>query len=226
MDHAEATQMSAVERYVLGDLSVSEVEEFERHFFDCPQCSEELRTLAILQDNARVVFSEQSLQPIVASEPAKEPVLVNAPPVYETKATRASWWNLRILIPAVAMLVVAGFLGFEAGERRGGTSPQSVAEFPLYAAARGEETVIAPQAGAKFYTLYMDKTWERDFPSYRAAFVSSGSEKFSTTLPAPVPGQAMHILIPLQALSSGQYVLVISADGGEVARYPFTLRIE
>jgi len=34
---------------MLGDLSVSEVEEFERHFFDCPQCSEELRVLTIFR---------------------------------------------------------------------------------------------------------------------------------------------------------------------------------
>jgi hypothetical protein len=39
MDHSDATGIKAVERYMLGDLSVSEVEEFERHFFDCPQCS-------------------------------------------------------------------------------------------------------------------------------------------------------------------------------------------
>ena len=64
--------MKAVERYVLGDLSVSEVEEFERHFFDCPQCSEELRTLSVLQDNARAVFLEPSPRPIPASLPAAE----------------------------------------------------------------------------------------------------------------------------------------------------------
>ena len=218
MDHSEAVQMGAVERYVLGDLSVSEVEEFERHFFDCPQCSEELGALAMLQDNARVVLAEPGPVPIATSAPAKEP---------EKRARRASWWNFPVLVPALAMLVVAVFAGFEAGERHSAPSPQSVAEFPLYAAARGEETVIAPPSGARFYTLYLDKTWDRDFPSYRAAFVASGSEKFSTTLAPPAPGQAIHILIPLHALSSGRYVLVISGSGGvEVARYPFTLRIE
>jgi hypothetical protein len=222
MDHLDADRTKAVERYVLGDLSVSEVEEFERHFFDCPQCSEELRALAILQETARVVFSEEgSTRPVAAGAPAREPA-----PVHEPMATRARWWNIRIFVPALAMLAVAAFLGFEAGERRFGSAPQTVAEFPLYAAARGEETVIAPPAGARFYTLFLDKTWDRDYPSYRAAFVSAGSEKFSMPLAAPAPGQAIHILVPDQALSSGRYVLVISGDGTEVARYPFTLRIE
>jgi hypothetical protein len=218
MDHSEAVRMSAVERYVLGDLSVSEVEEFERHFFDCPQCSEELGALAMFQDNARAVLAEQGPVPISAGAPAKEP---------EKQAARASWWNFRIFVPALAMLAIAVFAGFEAGERHFSPSPQSVVEFPLYAAARGEETVIAPPAGARFYTLYMDKTWDRDFPAYRAAFVSSGSEKFSTTLAPPAPGQAIHILIPREALPADRYTLTVSSpDGAELARYPFTLRIE
>jgi len=217
MDHSEATKMSAVERYVLGDLSVSEIEEFERHFFDCPQCSEELRILAMFHDNARALFAEQGLQPTTASQPA---------PALSPAAPRASWWNFKIFVPAFAMLAVASFLGFEAGARRSLSSPQTVSEFPLYAAARGEETVIAPPSGAKFYTLYMDKTWDRDFSSYRASFVAAGTEKFSMPLAAPAPGQSIHILVPTQALSSGRYTLIVSADGAEVARYPFTLRIE
>ncbi len=218
MDHSEAVQMSAVERYVLGDLAVSEVEEFERHFFDCPQCSEELKALAMLQDAARAVFSEQSPVPIPAGALAKEP---------EKQAARASWWNFRFFVPALAMLAIVAFAGFEAGEWHLAPSPQSVAEFPLYAAARGEETVIAPPPGAQFYTLYMDKTWDRDFPSYRAAVVSSGSQKFTTTLAPPAPGQPIHILIPREALAAGRYTLIVSSpDGAELSRYPFTLRIE
>lgn len=219
MDHEGAIQMSAVERYVLGDLSVSEVEEFERHFFDCPQCSEELRAVSILQDNARAIFAEPVLEPIPASEPAKENGL-------EPKSPRAGWWNFRIFVPAFAMLAVAAFVGFETGAHRSGVAPQSVAEFPLYAAARGEETVIAPPASARFYTLYMDKTWDGEFASYRASFRSGDAEKFSLDVPAPAPGQAMHILIPAGALASGRYVLTIAAQGNDLARYPFTLRIE
>ena len=76
MDHAEAMQMRAAERYMIADLSVSEVEDFERHFFDCPQCSEELRTLSVLRENARAVFIENSapsIAPVSAPAPTKQP---------------------------------------------------------------------------------------------------------------------------------------------------------
>src|SRR5580658_5432488 len=141
MDHAEAMQMRAVERYMLSDLSVSEVEDFERHFFDCPQCSEELRTLTILQDNARAVFVE----------PVPSPSAASLPPVPVPPGTKAGWWRdlLRptLAVPAFAALVVAVFAGYETGVRHPAEAPHPISAYPLYAASRGEETVIAPPAG-------------------------------------------------------------------------------
>src|ERR1700734_145354 len=101
MDHLDAEKMKAVERYMLGDLSVSEVEEFERHFFDCPQCSEELRTLTMFQENARAVFSEQDVAAVPAS-------------VHVPQST--GWWQrfspqMFSLAAAMACLVIGIFAG-------------------------------------------------------------------------------------------------------------------
>jgi len=232
MDHSEATQMRAVERYMLGDLSVSEVEDFERHFFDCPQCSEELRTLTIFQENARAVLAEPVPSPVAASLP-----VVPVPP-----GTKAGWWRdlkgllwLRpsIAAPAFAALVVALFAGYEVGLRRPVEVPQPISAYPLYAASRGDEPVIAPPAGAEFYSLYMDRTWERDFPSYRAVLQDDpgAAERYAMRLAAPAPDHPIYVLTPMRALSDGRYVLRILGvdDAGketEVARYPFTLRFK
>jgi hypothetical protein len=232
MDHSEAMHMRAVERYMLADLSVSEVEEFERHFFDCPQCSEELRTLTILQDNARAVFVE----------PVPSPVAVSLPAVPVPPGTKAGWWRdikgllwLRpsVAAPAFALLVIALLAGYETGIRRPGMGIQPISAYPLYAASRGEETVIAPPAGAEFYSLYMDRTWERDFPSYKAVLQddAGATERFSMNLTAPAPGRPIYVLTPVRALSDGKHVLRILGidDAGketEVARYPFTLRFK
>jgi hypothetical protein len=77
----------------------------------------------------------------------------------------------------------------------------------------------------------MDRTWDRDFASYQASIRDDAGEKYSMRLDAPAPGQAIHVLIPHGALPNGKYTLVISGIAGpgqntEVARYPFTLRIE
>ena len=35
MDHSEAVQLMATERYLLGELSPDQREAFEEHFFEC-----------------------------------------------------------------------------------------------------------------------------------------------------------------------------------------------
>ncbi|SRR5579883_366560 len=226
MDHPEAIMMKAAERYVLGDLSVSEVEEFERHFFDCPQCSEELRILSVLQENARAVFIEQSPGPLrqPTIEPASE---VQRDRVNLWGRLAAIWRQPWALAPALAGIALAVLAGYEAGVRRQSEAPQSVSTFPLYAASRGEETVVAPPAGAQFYTLYMDRTWDRDDPSYTATLRDDPGNGVRYTMPlgAVKAGQSIQVLLPLHALQAGRYTLVISGnDGSELARYPFTLQ--
>src|SRR5258708_27404854 len=113
MDHSEAITLKAAERYALGDLTVSEVEECERHFFDCPQCSEELRVLTIFQENARAVFREQDLAP--------KPIVMPVP----EKA--ASWWSgwfspslSRQWVVALGALLIGIFGGYSALQLRDG----------------------------------------------------------------------------------------------------------
>src|SRR5215471_3368829 len=115
MDHTEAVRSNAAERYTLGDLPVGEVEEFERHFFECPQCSEELRMLTILAENTRAVFAEHPFR--VAPEPvAQTPAVVSGK--VESKVKESSvvekaraWWKQPWLVPAFAALALAVFTG-------------------------------------------------------------------------------------------------------------------
>jgi anti-sigma factor RsiW len=222
MDHLDADKTKAVERYMLGDLSVSEVEEFERHFFDCPQCSEELRVLTIFQENARAVFGEQDPAPI--------------PPSVPVPKSAAGWWRgfsplfwKQPWAVALAALVIGIFTGYMAFTMREGV--QAVGEYPLYAQARGEETMVSPAARSKIYVVYFDKTWESDYASLRAVVRdASGVEQFSVSVPPVAPGEAFHIKVPTRKLSPGKYLLVMMGSNGdkesELAQFPYTLQIK
>jgi Putative zinc-finger len=218
MDHLDAAQNKAVERYMLGDLTASEVEEFERHFFDCPQCSEELRALTMFRENARAVFLEPNSAPV--------PAAVTVP------KSAGGWWAgfspLRFSMGmALGALVVGLFVGFVAFRSK--DSVLAVSAYPLYAQARGEETVVAPAAGSKFYMLYLDHTWDGDYPHPRAVLLDeAGTEKFAVPVKVGADGDAVHVLVPIRQLSAGKYVLVMrSGDDrdSELARCPFTLKL-
>jgi anti-sigma factor RsiW len=68
MDHAEAARRFAAEQYLLGELPEADRDEFEAHFFECPECAEALATGAKLVANARAVFREP------ATREGREPV--------------------------------------------------------------------------------------------------------------------------------------------------------
>jgi hypothetical protein len=220
MDHAEAIRHNAAERYAIGDLPLAEVEEFERHFFECPQCSEELRALSILASDARAVFLEPPPAPVTA--PVADPV---RPPAVE-KVT--AWWRQPwILGPAFAAVAVAITLSVSPGLHQSSGKIEQVSAFPLFASSRGSETPVTPAADSASYTLYMDKTWEGSSDSYHAVIrdEAGNAERASFTLKDAGPGRFLEISIPTRALAAGRYVLVVRDKDQDLARYPFTLRL-
>jgi hypothetical protein len=224
MDHTEAARSNALERYVIGDLPVAEVEEFERHFFECSQCSEELRALTILAANARAIFAE-SPAPVVSAPPVAAPA-----PQPRVKDKVKAWWREPwVFGPAFAALAVVAFLSFAPGMREPSARIEQISAYPLFAAARGSETLVTPSAGATAFTLYMDKTWEGSADSYRAVIreEAGGKERASFVLKDPGAGRFLEISIPAHSLPAGRYVLAVQgASNTDLARYPFTLRFE
>ena len=131
---------------------------------------------------------------------------------------------------ALGALLIGLFAGYAAFAPH--DSVQAVPAFPLYAQARGEETIVSPASGSKFYTLYLDKTWEGEYSSYRAVLLdAAGSRHATVPVGIGAPGEAIQMLVPSHQLAAGKYVLAmqgINAAGKdtELARFPFTLRFK
>src|SRR5258705_4583601 len=69
MDHNEAIQLQAAVKYVLGELSPVQREEYEEHYFDCSECASDLKAAATFVDAAREVLRQET-----ASSLAKDSV--------------------------------------------------------------------------------------------------------------------------------------------------------
>jgi hypothetical protein len=235
MDHPEAVRSNAAERYAIGDLPLMEVEEFERHFFECPQCSEELRALSVLVTNARAVFSEPVMAATSVFQPAAEPPIVAAEPATvqpgfagKVRADKVkAWWREPwVLGPAFAALSVIAFVSADPALHPASKIEQ-VSAFPVFAASRGEETLVTPSGNSAAFMLYMDKHWEGSSESYRGEILdeTSNAQRASLAVKDPGPGRFLEVKIPTQALTPGRYVLSVKDGDKEVARYPFTLRL-
>jgi hypothetical protein len=236
MNHTEAVSAGAAERYLLGQLSASETEEFELHFFDCLECARELRAGAIFEDNAKAVFLEERAAAERTSEETRRPV--------EAKPSVWAWFWQRpwgVAAPALASLLLLGVTGYQAlvvipglrSQLHDILAPQVVASNVLPPISRGDARPLEVPAGGRFYAIYMDPTWDGSFAGYVCSVLDeSGSTRFSVRLPAPPPGKPIQILMARSLLPSGRYTVVIhnAADAGkpeaELARYALILKLD
>jgi hypothetical protein len=227
MNHTEAVSTGAVERYLLGQLSASESDQFEQHFFDCTECARDLRAGALFQDNARSVFLE---------ERAAAKLLPANPSIWGWFGWRSWSWA-----PALASLVLAAIVAYQAwiviprlrGQLDAVLTPQPVASHALPPLSRGDTRVLEVPTGSRFYTIYMDPAWQGSFAGYLCSIEdASGSVKFSVRLPAPAPGEPIQILMARSLLPSGRYTVVIrnAPENGrpqaELARYSLILKLD
>ncbi|HXW13013.1 MAG TPA: zf-HC2 domain-containing protein [Terriglobia bacterium] len=225
MQHTEADQNLAVERYLLGEMTASEVEQFEEHLFLCPECAESVRTGATFVENARAVFKEPATQ--AETESVRRPM----------KSKPQSWWRMLMapsFAPALAALVLLCVAGYQQLVVIRGlktqlaevTAPQPLASFALHAVSRGAQQTIVVPPDVHFIDLYFDVATESASGYSCAVLDGSGSIKLTERVPPPRSdaGATLHLLIGRSRLPAGDYTLVVSAGSpgaGEIGRYPF-----
>ena len=67
MDHTAVVRDKMTERYLLNELESDVRDEFEEHYFDCPECALDVRAGAQFVEESKVILAEEA-----------EPVLVRA----------------------------------------------------------------------------------------------------------------------------------------------------
>lgn len=228
MQHEQADQTLAVERYLLGDMTPTELEQFEEHLFICPECADSVKAGVAFVDNARVVLAEPAFQTSREAARSKE------------QGAASSWWKW-FLTPAfapafaaLAFICVAGYQQFVVirglrTQLAEVTTPQPLATFALHAVSRGEPQAVVVPADARFYSLYFDVAAESASGYSCGILDGSGSVRFTEHLAAPKPeaGGSLNLLIGHSALPPGEYVLVVNAESPrptEIGRYPFKVK--
>jgi Putative zinc-finger len=222
MEHQEAIRIQAVDRYLLGELTAVEREEFEEHFFSCGECSEDLHTGAILVDNSRAVLREEFPDPVPASP--------GAPP---RPGWRFWWWSQVPLAAAIALLAVVGYQNLKVlpeyrrqlAEDAGAAVPPHFAVRP---AVRGDVQVVALPKGAHFFEIEAEEV-EPAAGGYACEIRDArGNTVLRIHEPPIKAGEKLEVLVNARGTPPGQYVLIIgqSSDNAEIGRYPFAIELE
>src|SRR5271167_664785 len=93
MDHKTAERTMAVEKYLLGEFSPTEKDDFEEHFFSCEECALELKLGAAFMAHAK-----ESLKTVPA-------VAQKRAPVKTPKRDWFKWFSPAFALPAMAFML-------------------------------------------------------------------------------------------------------------------------
>src|SRR4051794_12771237 len=102
VSHQEAVGRDWPALYALGELPDRERDQFEEHLFDCPVCSQSVKTGYLLLRGIESTLK----RPLSGKQQRTEPILVTQP-----KTTRRSWPRMMMALPyaaAVCLAVAAG----------------------------------------------------------------------------------------------------------------------
>src|SRR5580700_7248945 len=198
--HEEAIERDWKTAYVLGDLQEPERSRFEEHFFDCPTCSEGVRTAYLLLRGVEVTLKH----PIFGAEISETPVVPIRKP-----ARTVGPWVMRAL-PYAAIVVLLGGTATQYVALRKVRSPQVLAAFTIPAQAKGSTQKIVLPAGGGFVELDFDLLDAA--AQYHWEIRSAGAGRALMSGPAQLPADAvvLKLLVPANLLQPGRYVAAIS----------------
>ena len=206
----KAVSDRSVERYLLGEMSTVEVEEFERHYFECQECASEVGAGELFIANARAAMADAEPEPVRKEDAPPEP--------RESfwDAVTAWWTKPAFIFPSVAAVVLGAISVYQGMVVIPGLQqPRILPTFQLAGAFRGEAPQITVPLGTLSVSLAMDLPPDLHFPGYICELSVGGRTMFRLRTAAPAPGEAITLLAPTRKLNAAQNeVRIYGADAG------------
>src|ERR1700677_2790908 len=216
MDHAQAIQTQAAEKYLLGEFSAAEQDEFAEHFFDCEECAKDVRLTALFMDTAKRVM---------AADPKVTP---HAALKRSSSGWQPAWYAVAASIALLSVILYQNVVTIP--KLRSFAAPQALEYFSIVGmGSRGSgQTVVSPSHERPF-VLLADIPSHENIDQYRCEILNSdGKAVLSIDVPEALARKTVPLLIPASTLSRGTYSFAISgrsskqdASYTQFEKYPF-----
>jgi hypothetical protein len=212
MTHTEALNTLASERYLLEEMTESERDAFEEHYFSCLECAEDVRTAAVMRDGVEAGFAAAPIARVATFVPAAK-----------RQAARQPWYQSTVLPWAVAATLAIA-VTYQARPTRQAEAPTSSASAPqvltpitLRPASRGAVPAVSLGAGHVALALDVDTPAGTTELSYELRDLA-GQQVFGGRTLAPAQGSPLLLVIPGFTLSPEQQYILTVRDGASQAR--------
>ena len=192
MSHDQAVSSHAAERYIVGELSDAERESFEGHYFDCPNCFEQIsadgRLMAEFLGHAREVLDPEPEKSWLAKmlEDLRRPA-----PVFVS-----------------ALLLCALGIGiYQQSLISGLRSPHNEVSYTLTESRSGLPQIQVSRKAHLSLTVRVEP--RSDFVSYRAQIIAEPGKIKKYTFPVSPADDSVTFGLRADMLAAGQYSVVI-----------------
>lgn len=223
MDHKDAVRLKATERYLLNELDPDQLDQFEEHLFDCPECALDVRAAAMFVEQGKNILAE----PATAAQEVR---------TKQPSRNWFAWLRPAFAVPAMALLLlVVGYqnmVEFPAAHSKSAI-PEVMPSATMNIATRGADVPVVAAKQGQDVSLFVDLPPNGAFSSYVAdLYNSAGTVEWSLPIPADsVVNDSVSVRVPGSRLAGGMYALAVRGvprDGGsptEIGRHSFELRL-
>ena len=231
MEHEQAVQEMAVERYLLDELTPELREEFEEHLFDCAECSLDLRAGALFVEEAKL-----QLPALVSSAPAAGQKAT--PPRagsrgFDWLAHWSNWLRPAFAVPVfAAMLAVIGFQNLSTipSLRSAAREPRLTPWVSFHTGTRGDAHLSLPADPKQGAVLLIQVPEDAGYASLSFELYDPQGKRIFTQTEAAASqdvaaGGAFSLTIPGAGLEQEPYTLVVSGISPQGGRTEVDRRI-
>jgi hypothetical protein len=225
MDHNLVASQKLAERYLLNELEPELRDEFEQHYFECPECAADVHAGALFVDESKIILAAGNNQPNVVrttdarSQRAASPV----------RAGWMRWLRPSWAAPVFALLLLA--IVYQSWNYRAlkktASTPQVLASAVVNLNVRGTEPVAISAPVGKAFGLTLNLPPDRSFSTYKLDLYSmQGQLEWSQTALA-TGSDSLWLYVPASDQAPGTLsVNGITAQGisEDLGRYPIKLQ--
>ena len=204
MDHTTVVRDNMTEKYLLNELDAGLRDQFEEHFFDCPECAADVCAGAQFVEHSKLVMAENSqeaeLQTTHTLAPARQGWL--------------AWLRPSFAAPALALLLaVVGYqnLVLYPKMRTELSQPQILAEASVNVGTWGAGGTPTEVTEGEGLLLYLRIPPDRAYVRYKADLYNpAGKLECSLEIPATAGQDRWPVSFPKVRRETGTYKLAVS----------------
>jgi hypothetical protein len=224
MDHEVVVRQKLSERYLLNELDSEARDEFEEHFFGCPECAFDVRAGSAFVDRTKTVLAETHEAGVVSPSPVPgyrpwyiwlRPALTA--PVLALLLTVVGYQNL-VIVPRLKQALAAQVL------------PWAAVNIGTYGDAAGQEITTAPGKG--FLVFVRIPPQNNTYSHYTVDLFNPAAQlEWSVTIPSATNQDQWPVMVPGADRQAGTYNLKVrgTTNAGEsvkVGQGSFELHIQ